>query len=175
VKVCVNLSPRELQQPRMQLVDEAASALSVSGLAPDALCLEFTERGVVDDADAAVEALRDLKKLGVEIALDDFGTGYSSLTNLRRLPLDVVKIDRSFVAELTLDEEGEAMVHALIEVCHALHARVLAEGVETPEQASRLSELGADYAQGRAFSGPLSVAEAGELLTSGRPLEPIRC
>jgi diguanylate cyclase (GGDEF)-like protein len=175
VRVCVNLSHRELQQPRVRLVDEVASALAGSGLQPDALCLEMTETGVMDDADAAVEGLRDLKQLGVHVGLDDFGTGYSSLNHLRRFPLDLVKIDRSFIAELTLDDEGEAIVRALIEVCHALHAQVLAEGVETPDQARRLLELGADYAQGRAFSAPLTAAKASDLLASGGTLEPAPC
>jgi diguanylate cyclase (GGDEF)-like protein len=153
----VNLSGRELQQPRMRLVDEVASVLAASGLPPAGLCLELTESAVMQDVDAAVAAMGDLKRLGVELALDDFGTGYSSLSYLRRFPLDIVKVDRSFVAELS-GGDGTAIVRALIEVCHALDARVLAEGVEDPEQVELLVELGCDYGQGDHFSPPVADA-----------------
>jgi diguanylate cyclase (GGDEF)-like protein len=168
--VCVNLSARQLQQPPLRLVDEVASALAGSGLEPSGLCLEITERAVTGDVDAAVGTMEDLKGLGIEIALDDFGTGYSSLSYLRRFPLDTVKIDRAFVRELTENDEGEAIVHALIDVCHALHAQVLAEGIETEEQAVRLRDLGCDLGQGTCFSPPLRPERMEELLTSGTPL-----
>jgi EAL domain-containing protein (putative c-di-GMP-specific phosphodiesterase class I) len=96
----------------------------------------------------------------------NFGTGYSSLSYLRRFPFDVVKIDRSFVRELTESGEGEAIVHALIDVCHALHALVLGEGIETQEQARRLRELGCDLGQGGCFSPPLPPERLAPLLES---------
>jgi diguanylate cyclase (GGDEF)-like protein len=170
-RLCVNLSARQLQQARLRLADEVASALAGSGMPASALCLEVTEGAAMQDVEATVAALRELERLGVELALDDFGTGSSSLGHLRRFPLDVVKIDRSFVAEVTLDE-GEAIVHALVEVCHALDATVLAEGVETPEQVRRLKQLGCDLGQGTCFSPPLPADELKRLLDSGAPLLP---
>ena len=124
----------------------------------------------MQDQEAALAAMRALERLGVKLAVDDFGTGYSSLTYLRRFPIDVVKIDRSFVAELTADPGGEAIVHALVEVCHALGATVLGEGVESAEQASRLRELGCELGQGRYFSPPLAADDVARLLRDGTPL-----
>jgi diguanylate cyclase (GGDEF)-like protein len=168
--VSVNLSARELQQARIRTIDEVSSVLATSGLPADALTLEIKESAVMQDADAALATMGELKRLGVRLALDDFGSGYSSLTYLRRLPLDLVKIDRAFVAELAGNEEGQAIVHALVEVCHAVGAKVLAEGVEGPEQARLLRELGCELGQGDAFSPPLDAEAATRLLASGRPL-----
>ncbi len=159
-----NLSARQLQQPRQRLVDEVAAALSGVGRLPCATCLEITERAVVQDVEAATASIRDLKSLGVLLALDDFGTGYSSLSFLRRFPLDVVKLDGSFVRELGDGGEGEAIARALIDVCHALDARVLAEEVEDVGQAGRLLSLGCDLAQGSRFSPPVSADELATLL-----------
>jgi EAL domain-containing protein (putative c-di-GMP-specific phosphodiesterase class I) len=171
----LNLSPRQFQQPRMRLVDDVASALAGSGLDAGALSLEITESAVAGDVEGGVAAMRDLKRLGVRLALDDLGTGYSSISSLRRFSFDVAKIDRSFVGELkaTGDEEGETVVRALVEVCHALHAVVLAEGVETPEQAQRLRELGCELGQGSCFSEPLPAEELESLIRAGRPLMPV--
>ena len=171
----LNLSPRQFQQPRMRLVDDVASALAGSGLDAESLSLEITELAVTQDVEGGVAAMRDLKRLGVRLALDDLGTGYSSLSSLRRFSFDVAKIDRSFVGELAAgdDEEGDAVVRALVEVCHALHAAVLAEGVETLEQAGRLRELGCELGQGSCFSDPLPADELEKLIRSGRPLMPV--
>jgi EAL domain-containing protein (putative c-di-GMP-specific phosphodiesterase class I) len=166
VRLYVNLSARELQQPRLRLVDEVASVLGAAGLPADALCLELTENAVMQDVEAAVTAMAELKTLGVELALDDFGTGYSSLNYLRRFPLDTVKIDRSFVGELS-GGDGEAIVRALIDVCHALRARVLAEGIETPEQIRMLRKLGCDLGQGTCLSPPLDPGRFSKLLAGG--------
>jgi EAL domain-containing protein (putative c-di-GMP-specific phosphodiesterase class I) len=166
----VNLSARELQQARIRTIDEVSSVLATSGLPAAALTLEIKESAVMQDADAALATMVELKRLGVRLALDDFGSGYSSLTYLRRLPLDLVKIDRAFVAELAGNDEGQAIVHALVEVCHAVGAKVLAEGVEGPEQARLLRELGCELGQGDAFSPPLDAEAATRLLASGRTL-----
>jgi diguanylate cyclase (GGDEF)-like protein len=166
----VNLSSRQVQQPRMRLVDEVNSALAGPGLEASTLCVEITEEAVMGEVDAAVAAMEDLKKLGVGITLDDFGTGYSSLNHLRRFPLDRVKIDRSFVRELTESDEGEPIVRALIDVCHALHAEVIGVGIETGEQATRLRGLGCDLGQGDYFSPPLPPEGMAELLARGAPL-----
>jgi EAL domain-containing protein (putative c-di-GMP-specific phosphodiesterase class I) len=170
VQLSVNLSSRQLLQPRARLIDEVGSALAGARLVPGALCIEITERAMAEDPGAAVEAAGALKGLGVGLALDDFGTGHSSLDYLRRLPLDIVKIDRAFVAGM--DAEGEAIVHALVEMCHATGASVLAEGIETPEQARRLRALGCDLGQGVYFSPPLGAGEIGALLATGRSLAP---
>lgn len=163
-RLCVNLSARQLQQPRRRLIDEVAAALASSGLPPSALCLEITESAVMHDVESAVGTVAELKRLGVGMALDDFGTGYSSLSYLRQFPFDIVKVDRSFVRELTVDPEGEALVRALIEVCHALGATPVAEGVETREQAERLAALGCGLGQGECFSAPVSAARVEPLL-----------
>jgi diguanylate cyclase (GGDEF)-like protein len=169
--LCVSLSARQLQQPRLRLVDEVASTLATSGLPPHALCLEITESAVLQDVEAAVAAMTDLKSLGIDLALD-FGTGYSSLSHLRRFPLDLVRIDRGLVREVAVDQKGEAIVRALIDLCHALGDRLLGESIENPQQARRLRELGCDLGQGACFSGPLSAEEMEELLTRDRPLLP---
>jgi EAL domain-containing protein (putative c-di-GMP-specific phosphodiesterase class I) len=156
----------------MRLVDEVASALASSDLPAGSLCLEITESAVMQDIEAAVAAMRDLRRLGVTLALDNFGTGYLSLSYLRRFPLDLVKIDRSYVRELAADGEGDAIVRALIEVCHALDASVIAEGIESPEQLTRLRELGCDVGQGHCFSPPLAEEDVQALIAAGKPLLP---
>ncbi len=166
----VNLSARELQQRRLRLADEAASALAGSGLEPQALSVEITEEAVMDNVETAASNMKDLEAIGVGITLDDFGTGYSSLNHLRRFPIDRVKIDSSFVHELTESAEGEAIVRALIEVCHALRAEVIGEGIETEEQVSRLRELDCDLGQGAYFSRPLPPDRMEELLARDAPL-----
>jgi diguanylate cyclase (GGDEF)-like protein len=169
VRLSVNLSGRQLQQPRARLLDEVGSAIAASGSESDRLWVEITESAVLEDQDAALEAMQALERLGVRLAVDDFGTGYSSLTYLRRFPIHLVKIDRSFVAELTGDPEGAAIVRALIEVCHALHATVLGEGVETEEQATKLRELGAELGQGRWFHPPMGAEELRRVLAAASP------
>jgi diguanylate cyclase (GGDEF)-like protein len=166
VRLSVNLSGRQLQQPRARLLDEVGSAIAAAGSEPDRVWVEITEGAVLQDQDAALAAMQALARLGVKLAVDDFGTGYSSLTYLRRFPIDLVKIDRSFVAELAGDPEGAAIVRALIEVCHALHATVLGEGVETEEQATKLRELGAELGQGRWFHPPMGAEELGRVLAA---------
>jgi diguanylate cyclase (GGDEF)-like protein len=160
----VNLSARQLQQPRLRLVDEVAGALSRAGREPGAVCLEITESAVMQDVEAAIDSMRDLKSLGVGLALDDFGTGYSSLGYLRRFPLDVVKIDRSFVRDLNDGAQGDAIARALIDMCHALDARVLGEGIEDADQADRLRSLGCDLGQGSHFGPAMPARALGPLL-----------
>jgi diguanylate cyclase (GGDEF)-like protein len=150
--VAVNLSARQFQHPG--LVEEVAGALRATGLAPDRLELEITESAVMADADVTAATLRDLKNLGVCVAIDDFGTGYSSLSYLRRFPLDLLKIDQSFVSGLGSDVGDIAIVEAVIGLAHMLGLRVVAEGVETLEQATRLRELGCEFGQGHLFGRP---------------------
>lgn len=144
--VGVNVSPRQLQSAGLvELVD---TALAGSGLEPWRLVLEITEGALVDDPDAARTVLTDLRRLGVAVALDDFGTGWSSLSYLRTLPVDVVKIDRSFVADVPHDPDACALVAAVLGLGHGMGLRVVAEGVERHDQLRILRDMGCDEYQG---------------------------
>ncbi len=158
VVVSVNLSPRQFTQPT--LVADVARALAESGVDPRQVQLEITESVAMGDAAATVETLQRLKELGVQLAIDDFGTGYSSLAYLRRFPIDVLKIDRAFIAGLRPASEDAAIVHAVINLGHALHLRVVAEGVETAEEAAQLRAMGCELGQGYYFARPLPSAQA---------------
>lgn len=148
----VNLSARQIAQP--DIVQIVVDALEHGGLEAPSLCLEITETALMDDPDAALRVLTDLRALGVSLAIDDFGTGYSSLAYLKRFPVDVLKIDRSFVDGVADDPEDTAIVTAIISLSRALGLRVVAEGVETKKQAEELRWLGAEAAQGYLFATP---------------------
>ena len=153
----VNLSARQLNQP--ELIGTVRRALDESGLAPARLCLEITESVLMEDVDQSIDTLLALKTLGVRLAVDDFGTGYSSLSYLRRFPIDVVKIDRSFVATMVEDAAAAAIVAAVINLSHALGLHVVAEGIETEQQLIALRALRCERAQGYLWSKPLPAAE----------------
>ena len=131
------------------------------GLAPGSLALEITESVLMEEAHAPVTVLASLREYGLRLMLDDFGTGYSSLAYLKRFPLDVLKIDRSFVAGLGRDDEDSAIVAAIVQMARTLGLTVVAEGVERPEQLERLRELDCDRAQGRLIAEPMPAAEVG--------------
>jgi len=150
----VNLSARQFRQP--DLVDEIENIMCETGVDPASLIFEITETVVMDDAEEAAARLHALKALGVHISIDDFGTGYSSLAYLKRFPVDVLKIDRSFIAGLGTHEEDTAIVTAILSLAHSLGIRVVAEGVETEEQAKLLARMGCDVGQGFYFARPLS-------------------
>ena len=160
----VNVSARQLTRGDLSAV--VAEALEATGLEPARLCLEITESVLVDDPVASARTLAQIETLGVAIAVDDFGTGYSSLEQLRRFPVDCVKIDRSFVRGIGDSPEDAAIVAAVIELGHVLGLTVTAEGVETTEQHDRLRELGCDDAQGFLFGRP-EPAEAIDRLLAG--------
>ena len=166
--VSVNLSARQFASP--DLVGDVRRALEETGLEPGVLTLEITESAVIEDAEDAASTLETLKALGVRLALDDFGTGYSSLSYLERFPVDVLKIDRSFVAKVGRDAEGTALLSAVVGLARALGLEVVAEGVETAEQRDLLNEVGCDRLQGYFFFTPLAEAEATRLLSSGAAL-----
>jgi diguanylate cyclase (GGDEF)-like protein/PAS domain S-box-containing protein len=166
LSVSVNLSPRMFQHPN--LVSEVARILAETGLDPHSLKLEITEGIMIQDGDAATETLRRLNALGVQLAIDDFGTGYSSLTYLQRLPIDVIKIDRSFVARLDQDPESLEIVRLIIGFAKTLGFAVVGEGIETDAQRLALRDLGADTGQGYLFDKPLS-AEAATTMLAGQP------
>ncbi|MEW5853151.1 MAG: EAL domain-containing protein [Myxococcota bacterium] len=161
--VAVNVSARELGET--DLVQRVEDALNASGLPPGGLCLEITESQALEDA-AAVVRLRDLKRLGVRLALDDFGTGYSSLTRLRDLPIDVVKLDKSFLAgvEAGADTRGEALLWSTLELARALGLAVVAEGVSSATLDQHLRKLGCEFAQGFHYGPPMEAQLARELL-----------
>jgi len=161
----VNLSPRQFADPG--LVDSIAEVLQATGLDASALELEITETSVMDRSDAGLRALADLRALGVRLVLDDFGTGWSSLAYLRQLPLDTIKIDRSFVTELDEGDRNVAIVQAVLSLAHGLGINVVAEGIETPRQARRLRELGCDLGQGYNWSRPLAPARIEAILSTG--------
>jgi diguanylate cyclase (GGDEF)-like protein/PAS domain S-box-containing protein len=152
----VNLSARQIAQPH--LVDQVVAAMAAAGIEPSALCLEITETALMSDPAAGLRVLQDLSRLGVELAIDDFGTGYSSLSYLKRFPVDVLKIDRSFVDGLGDDPEDTAIVTAIISLARALGLQVVAEGVETRRQLDELRRLGCDRGQGFMFARPRPAA-----------------
>jgi diguanylate cyclase (GGDEF)-like protein/PAS domain S-box-containing protein len=160
--VSVNLSPRQVAHP--DIVRDVHEVLESTGLEPERLKLEITETVLIEDSETALETLQDLKALGVGLFLDDFGTGYSSLAYVRRFPLDVLKIDRSFVDGLGRDAEDSAIVSAVISMGRALGVEVVAEGVETRSQADQLHELGCNLEQGYLYAPPLAPEAASDLL-----------
>ncbi|MEV0065608.1 EAL domain-containing protein [Amycolatopsis sp. NPDC050768] len=153
----VNLSVRQLEDP--QLVPAVRDALATTGLPPSALCLEVTESALMRDEVAAAEVLAALRSLGVLLAIDDFGTGYSSLAQLRRLTLDTLKIDRSFITGIADSRDAAAIVASIIAMAHAVGLTVVAEGVETAEELALLRQLGCDQAQGYHLGRPVPAAE----------------
>jgi len=165
LKVSVNLSPRQLQADG--LIDEVAEALAASGLPPSTLVLEITEGAVMNDAEAAIARLHDLKSLGVKLAVDDFGTGYSSLSYLQRFPIDILKIDRAFVNEIETRDEQASLVEAIISLARSLRLHAVAEGVETLRQADALRMLGCGFGQGYHFARPMPPEALAPVLESG--------
>ncbi|HEY0631527.1 MAG TPA: EAL domain-containing protein [Thermoleophilaceae bacterium] len=164
LRMAVNFSPRQLSHPRA--VETVVETLERTGLTPDLLCVEITESALVDDAASTLSTLNSLKELGVRLALDDFGTGYSSLTYVRRFPIDTLKIDRSFIDGIVGSTEDEAIVTAVLSMGRALGVHVVAEGVETEEQAARLRTLGCKLAQGYLFSRPVAPEAVRALLAA---------
>ena len=158
----VNLSAKQFQQPH--LLEGISEVLESTGLEPCGLVLEITESVLMEDAQANIATLEGLKGLGVQLAIDDFGTGYSSLEYLKRFPVDVIKIDRSFVQGLGLSSKDTAIVQTVINLADALGLTPIAEGIETAEQAERLQDMGCRIGQGYYFARPLPSAEATNLL-----------
>jgi diguanylate cyclase (GGDEF)-like protein len=164
VTVSVNLSPLQIFQA--DVIDTVHEALDESGLDPSSLVLELTEEVMVKDADGAAQCLRELKTLGIRLAVDDFGTGYSSLNYLRRLPFDILKIDKSFIDGVTSSSTDSAFGKLIIDLAHTLGLQTVAEGVERSEQAATLRELNCHLAQGYLFAKPLPGGEVDALIAS---------
>ena len=165
--VSVNLSARQVSH--RDLAASVADVLARTGLDPVHLRLEITESVLVEESATAIATLKALSEIGVRLVLDDFGTGYSSLAYLNRFPLDALKIDRSFVDALGVEQERTAIVEAIIGMARALSLDVIAEGVENEAQLSELQRLGCDYAQGHLFSRALSAEKVSGLLGEGFP------
>ncbi len=165
VDVFVNISAGQLSDPG--LVDEVRLVLESSGIAPERLLLEVTEGTLMADAAATSKVLGALRALGVRIAVDDFGTGYSSLSYLTRLPVDLLKVDQSFVFGIGHRSGDQEVTAAIVALAHTLGMQAVAEGVETAEQLAELRALGCDMAQGFRFSAPLCAADFAEMLARG--------
>lgn len=164
--VSVNISNRQFSRPQFE--ETVKNALTASGLEPRYLDIELTETSIMDSPAQAAEILAGLKALGVQISMDDFGTGYSSLSALKRLPIDCLKIDQSFVHEITTDNDDAIIVSTIIAMSKSLNLKVIAEGVERPEQLEFLRENGCDLIQGYLFSKPVPADELTALLESPR-------
>ncbi|MCL4476880.1 MAG: EAL domain-containing protein, partial [Nitrospirae bacterium] len=163
MKVAVNLSARQFDQP--DLIQTITRALDNARLDPKCLELEITESTIMKNPEDASTILGKLKSMGVEISIDDFGTGHSSLGYLRRLPVSYLKIDRSFVMNITTNPNDASIVTAIIALAHTLNLKVVAEGVETQEQLLFLREHGCDEMQGFLFSRPLPAEDISKLLS----------
>jgi diguanylate cyclase (GGDEF)-like protein/PAS domain S-box-containing protein len=168
MRLSVNLGARELTHP--DAVTTVLGAVRRSGVDPGALTLEVTESTAMADGDTGFRALRDLSGEGLHVAIDDFGTGYSSLDQLHRMPVDVVKVDRSFVQRMSDDPTSRELVAAVIGMARALNLLVVAEGVETAEHASALREMGCGFGQGFLYAKPLPADELDLVLAAGVPL-----
>jgi EAL domain-containing protein (putative c-di-GMP-specific phosphodiesterase class I) len=167
VRMAVNVSPRNFRGG--MLARTLIETLWDTGIDPRLLEIEITESTLMQDQDAVVGVLEQLKRIGASVSLDDFGTGYSSLSYLKRFPVDVVKIDRSFVRDVVVDPDDAALTSAIISIARALRLRVVAEGVETEAQRQFLRERGCDEMQGFLFSPPVTADAIAGLLRAQRP------
>ncbi len=170
LEIAVNVSTTQLMA--LGFSGSVATILQATGTDPDALILEMTEDIFIDDSDRARTVLQQLKRLGVRVALDDFGTGYSSLSYLRRYPVDVLKIDRTFLIDIGQDPVGTRLLAGVTDLAHILGLSVTAEGVETEQQRDEVAAIGCEHSQGFYYARPMSARWIGELLmdTTGHPL-----
>jgi len=167
--VSVNISSVQFRQP--SFIRTVDTVLQDTGLDPHYLELELTESILMETTETAIRTLEDLKSMGVRISIDDFGTGYSSLSYLKRFPIDTLKIDRSFVRDVTSDPDDKAIINAIIALARSLNLKVIAEGVETIQQLVCLHEQGSDGMQGFLFSPPLPIDSLTQLLKEGKNLK----
>jgi EAL domain-containing protein (putative c-di-GMP-specific phosphodiesterase class I) len=163
--VAVNLSAIQLADE--ELVPKVKTILRDLHFDPRHLEIELTESAVMRDAQRGVRTMQQLKELGVTLSIDDFGTGYSSLSYLKQLPLDTLKIDRSFVIDAPGDSEAVSIIRAIVALGHSLNLEIIAEGVEQPAQVNFLREASVDILQGFYFSEPLSADQFHDLITGG--------
>lgn len=172
LRVCVNISLRQFRTGT--LVADVRSALADTGLPGSSLELELTESAFVEDIEHAIGQMRELKKLGVQLSIDDFGVGYSSLNYLRRFPIDCLKIDRGFIREITINRSNAAITKAIAAIARGLDLRLVAEGVETEEQAVFLESIGCSVMQGYLYSDAAAPEQATAYLAAGFSRHPGR-
>ncbi|WGS86710.1 EAL domain-containing protein [Methylomonas sp. UP202] len=165
--LAINLSPRQFKQP--DLMNRIDAILAETGFPPSRLEFEITESMLMDNLDSAITQMRAMKSRGMRLSIDDFGTGFSSLNYLRKLPVDTLKIDKSFVGDLGTETGDACIVRSIVGLAHGIHLRVVAEGVENERQTAMLGALGCDLAQGFHFSPPLNLAELRGYLETGGP------
>ncbi|MDY7547004.1 cyclic di-GMP phosphodiesterase [Glaciimonas sp. CA11.2] len=157
VRVAINISARQLRIPT--IIEDFTKAILSNDLCPSMVDIELTESCLIEDEKLAHRLIRMFRELGAEVHLDDFGTGYSSLSQLSRLPLDVIKLDGSFIHSIHTDAKAQALVRSMVAVGHELSLKIVAECVETPEQAEFLRNIGIDYAQGYLFAKPMKLSD----------------
>nr|WP_290225195.1 EAL domain-containing protein [Trichocoleus desertorum] len=167
LSISVNLSARQVAQP--DLVEQIDQILADTQVNPQALKLEITESVIMENPQSASVMFQELRERQIQLSIDDFGTGYSSLSYLHSFPINILKIDRSFVQRLTDSSEGSGLVPLIINIAHSLGLTVVAEGIETAEQLAQLKALGCDFGQGYLFSKPVAVEQATELIASAPP------
>jgi diguanylate cyclase (GGDEF)-like protein/PAS domain S-box-containing protein len=169
--ICVSVNLSSYQFRQKNLTEAVARIISETRLDPQYLDIELTEGTIMQNADETIRTLNELKEMGIRLSIDDFGTGYSSLSYLKRFPLDTLKIDRSFIMDITNDPDDEALTRAIIAMSNSLKIKVIAEGVETEEQLDFLKTNGCDEFQGYLFSRPVPASELAEMLKSGKYME----
>jgi diguanylate cyclase (GGDEF)-like protein len=173
LRIAVNLSGHQFNQPNLNTL--VVNTLKETELDPRYLELEITESALMQNPEAAIAILSEFKAIGIQISIDDFGTGYSSLSYLRQFPFDILKIDRSFVCQLTKDDKNVAITTAILQMARSLNLKVVAEGVETASQLAFLDSHECDEIQGYWFSPPLSAETLEELLSAGKSLPLLSC
>ena len=171
VVLSVNASVRHLL--RNGFVDEIREALETNGLPAEQLEIEITESVMIDSVEKAIDCIHQLTALGVHIAIDDFGTGYSSLSYLNTFPVDVLKVDQSFIIKMNSGEASKQYVAAIIAIGHVMNFRVVAEGVEQAEQLEDLKEIGCDFIQGFLWGKPMPPEKAEKLIAGEIPAEEV--
>ena len=170
--VAVNVSMRQLENPN--LVSDVRRVLTETGLEPSLLLLEMTESILVHDVDKVLPRLHSLKDLGVRLAIDDFGTGYSALAYLRRFPLDVVKIDKTFIDGMAASNSGKALIRAIVDLARSLGLTTVAEGIEDPQVIAELVAIGCDLAQGFLFAAPMTAGDLTNFLQPAPSPDPVK-
>jgi cyclic di-GMP phosphodiesterase Gmr len=157
LRVAINVSARQLVDTAV--VRHFSEALQQAGLDPCLIDLELTESCLIEDEASAIELIRQFRLLGAQVHLDDFGTGYSSLSQLGRIPLDVIKLDRSFVRSINENRKAQALVRSMVVVAHELNFKIVAEGIETEAEEAFMKGLGVEYVQGFLYGQPMPAAE----------------
>jgi EAL domain-containing protein (putative c-di-GMP-specific phosphodiesterase class I) len=164
--ISVNVSARQFRSPGF--VDLVAAELTRRALPADCLMLEITESLLLRDENHVIDDLNVLRELGIRIAIDDFGTGYSSLSYLRQVPVDVLKIDKSFVDTVATSPQQRALVEGIVNLAHTLGLQVVVEGIEQPQERDLLLAMGCEYGQGYLFARPMNYSDATRLIFSDR-------